>query len=87
MAQIVRRDFRGYVYSFKGQLTLADTQKRIDFSIVFLHIRCFSWKIQRIWYTFPQIKGLTVNTVTEFYVLQNIKQTQAFLTHPILYLV
>ncbi|MEE5994609.1 MAG: DUF1810 family protein [Oscillospiraceae bacterium] len=37
-----------------------------------------------IWYTFPQIKGLTVDTVTEFYALQNIKEAQAFLAHPVL---
>ena len=37
-----------------------------------------------IWYIFPQIKGLTADTVTEFYALQNISEAQAFLAHPVL---
>ncbi len=37
-----------------------------------------------IWYIFPQIKGLTIDTVTEFYALEDAKEAQDFLVHPVL---
>ncbi|MBR0483767.1 MAG: DUF1810 family protein [Oscillospiraceae bacterium] len=37
-----------------------------------------------IWYILPQIKGLTPDTVTEYYALENKQEARAFLHHPVL---
>lgn len=36
-----------------------------------------------IWYVFPQIKGLTTDTVTEYYAV-TLEEARAFLEHPVL---
>lgn len=36
-----------------------------------------------IWYVFPQIKGLTADTVTEYYAV-TLDEANAFIEHPIL---
>lgn len=37
-----------------------------------------------IWYVFPQIKGRTIDDVTEYYALDGRKEAELFLSHPIL---
>lgn len=37
-----------------------------------------------IWYLFPQLRGLTIDPVTEYYALDGTSEAQAFLGHPVL---
>ena len=37
-----------------------------------------------IWYVFPQIKGRTIDDVTEYYALDGKKEAEMFLSHPVL---
>lgn len=37
-----------------------------------------------IWYIFPMIKGLTPDTVTEYYALKNKKEAREYTAHPVL---
>lgn len=47
-------------------------------------IRAGQKKTHWIWYILPQIKGLTPDTVTEYYALQNKQEAREFLHHPVL---
>lgn len=37
-----------------------------------------------IWYVFPQLKGLTSDTVTEYYALRNVSEAREYISHQIL---
>lgn len=47
-------------------------------------IRSFHKDTHWIWYVFPQIKGLTIDPVTEYYALDDPDEATAFLAHPVL---
>ena len=37
-----------------------------------------------MWYVFPEIRGLTADTVTEYFALDGLSETKAFYEHPVL---
>ncbi len=37
-----------------------------------------------MWFIFPQIKGLGVSETSKYYAIDNIKEAQQFLSHPVL---
>ncbi|MBE6876820.1 MAG: DUF1810 family protein [Ruminococcus sp.] len=54
------------------------------FETALTEIRSGQKRTHWIWYILPQIKGLTPDTVTEYYALKNKQEARNFLHHPVL---
>ena len=54
------------------------------YETAFGEIRSGLKKSHWIWYVFPQIKGLTSDTVTEYYALDDRNEAEMFFNHPVL---
>ena len=55
-----------------------------DYDTALNEIRNAYKKTHWIWYIFPIIKGLTKDTVTEYYALDSVEESRAFYEHPVL---
>lgn len=55
-----------------------------DYDIALAEIRAGKKVSHWMWYIFPQLKGLGRSSTSEYYGLSGIKETQAYLSDPIL---
>lgn len=60
-----------------------DAQKN-DYTIALSEIKNGKKQSHWMWYIFPQIRGLGFSETSKFYAIENIREAEAFLNHPVL---
>jgi uncharacterized protein (DUF1810 family) len=60
-----------------------DAQER-DYRTAFLEIQNGRKQSHWIWYIFPQIQGLGFSGTSRFYAIENLREAQEYLSHPVL---
>ena len=55
-----------------------------DYAIALSEIKRGRKRSHWMWYIFPQIKGLGFSSTAQYYAIQNKKETEDYLAHPVL---
>ena len=55
-----------------------------DYAIALAEIRNGRKRSHWMWYTFPQYKGLGFSSTSQYYAIQNKKEAEEYLAHPVL---
>jgi len=55
-----------------------------DYAIALAEIRNGRKRSHWMWYIFPQYKGLGFSSTSQYYAIQNKKETEEYLAHPVL---
>jgi uncharacterized protein (DUF1810 family) len=60
-----------------------DAQLR-DYELAFAEVSAGRKRSHWMWYIFPQIKGLSFSSTSQFYGINGLKEADAYLRHPVL---
>ena len=55
-----------------------------DYQLALAEVKAGRKRSHWMWYIFPQIAGLGFSEMSKFYAIQDLKEAEAFLAHPIL---
>lgn len=58
--------------------------QEMDYEIALSEIRAGRKRSHWMWYIFPQMKGLGFSSTAQYYAIQNKKEAEEYLAHPVL---
>jgi len=58
--------------------------QEMDYEIALSEIKSGRKRSHWMWYIFPQYKGLGFSSTSQYYAIQNKKETEEYLAHPVL---
>lgn len=58
--------------------------QELDYDIALSEMRAGRKRSHWMWYIFPQIKGLGFSSTAQYYAIQNKKEAEEYLAHPVL---
>ncbi|MDB5286723.1 MAG: hypothetical protein JWR05_1672 [Mucilaginibacter sp.] len=68
----------------KKDLTRFMEAQERDYQVAFAEVKKGRKRSHWMWYIFPQIEGLGISEISQFYAIKDIQEAELYLKHPVL---